>query len=316
MFLNGEEIATPGPHGERIVDDSFLAAVQRHHETRTFTLPNRRFGARWELELSTPTRTLEPGAFTRRGAGQVELVRALAGPAAPRRLMAELRATYRLQLGPDLRFDDGAGARALPARPRRQPPVPVAVVRRARGLDARLRRRRPARASRTRSAASEGFRALAAAAREAGHGDRARHRPQPHGRPTTRTRSGPTSAARALLRHRPGDRPAPALLRHRPPRRRAPGGPGGVRRRRTSSRSRSCARGSSTGCGSTIRTGSPTRRSTCARLRDGGRRARVGGEDPRPRRAAARLAGRGHGRLRVPRRRRGAVRRPGGRGAR
>ena len=45
------------------------------------------------------------------------------------------------------------------------------------------------------------------------------------------------------------------------------------------------------------------------------RRARVGGEDPRPRRAAARLAGRGDGRLRVPRRRRGAVRRPGGRGA-
>ena len=45
------------------------------------------------------------------------------------------------------------------------------------------------------------------------------------------------------------------------------------------------------------------------------RRARVGREDPRPRRAAARLAGRGHGRLRVPQRRRGAVRRPGGRGA-
>ena len=33
------------------------------------------------------------------------------------------------------------------------------------------------------------------------------------------------------------------------------------------------------------------------------RRARLGGEDPRPRRAAARLAGRGHGRLRVPQRR-------------
>ena len=47
-----------------------------------------------------------------------------------------------------------------------------------------------------------------------------------------------------------------------------------------------------------------------------GRRApRVGGEDPRPRRAAARLARRGHGRLRVPQRRRGAVRRPGRRGA-
>ena len=44
------------------------------------------------------------------------------------------------------------------------------------------------------------------------------------------------------------------------------------------------------------------------------RRARVGREDPRPRRAAARLAGGGDGRLRVRQRRRGAVRRPGRRG--
>ena len=42
------------------------------------------------------------------------------------------------------------------------------------------------------------------------------------------------------------------------------------------------------------------------RLRDGGADARLGGEDPRPRRAPARLAGRGHGRLRVPQRRGGA----------
>ena len=42
------------------------------------------------------------------------------------------------------------------------------------------------------------------------------------------------------------------------------------------------------------------------------RRARVGGEDPRPRREAARVvAGRGDGRLRVPQRRGGALRRPG-----
>ena len=46
------------------------------------------------------------------------------------------------------------------------------------------------------------------------------------------------------------------------------------------------------------------------------RGARVGGEDPRSRRAPAAVAGRGHGRLRVPRRRRGAVRGPGRRGAR
>ena len=45
-----------------------------------------------------------------------------------------------------------------------------------------------------------------------------------------------------------------------------------------------------------------------------GRRARVGREDPAPRRGAARLAGQRHRRLRVPQRRAGAVRRPGRRG--
>jgi glycogen operon protein len=74
MFLNGEEIATPGPHGERIVDDSFIALFNAHHEDRTFTLPNRRFGLRWELELSTADPSLEPGAFSVEAHGQVELV--------------------------------------------------------------------------------------------------------------------------------------------------------------------------------------------------------------------------------------------------
>ena len=53
------------------------------------------------------------------------------------------------------------------------------------------------------------------------------------------------------------------------------------------------------------------------RLRERGRRARLGREDPDadpPTRASARLAGRGHGRLRVPQRRHGALRRPGLRG--
>src|SRR4051794_36273253 len=74
MFLNGEEIATPGPHGERIVDDSFVALINAHHEPRTFTLPNRRFGVRWELELSTIDPELEPGAFSAEAQGQVELL--------------------------------------------------------------------------------------------------------------------------------------------------------------------------------------------------------------------------------------------------
>ncbi len=53
-------------------------------------------------------------------------------------------------------------------------------------------------------------------------------------------------------------------------------------------------------------------RRASARGRD---RARLGREDPRARRAAARLAGRGHDRLRVRERRHGALREPGRRGA-
>jgi glycogen operon protein len=53
MFLNGEEILTPGPEGERIVDDSFLVLFNAHHEDHTFSLPNRRFGERWTVEFDT-----------------------------------------------------------------------------------------------------------------------------------------------------------------------------------------------------------------------------------------------------------------------
>ena len=53
MFLNGEEITTPGSRGERIVGDSFLILFNAHHEDVTFTLPNRRFGQRWTGELTS-----------------------------------------------------------------------------------------------------------------------------------------------------------------------------------------------------------------------------------------------------------------------
>jgi glycogen operon protein len=53
LFLNGAEITTPGPHGEEIVDDSFLLLFNAHPEDRTMMLPWPRFGAEWELELST-----------------------------------------------------------------------------------------------------------------------------------------------------------------------------------------------------------------------------------------------------------------------
>jgi glycogen operon protein len=53
VFLNGAEIPSRGPEGEEIVDDSFLLLFNASLEAVTFTLPTRRFGARWELELAT-----------------------------------------------------------------------------------------------------------------------------------------------------------------------------------------------------------------------------------------------------------------------
>ena len=53
VFLNGDEIPSRGPHGEEIADDSFLLLFNASAEPVTFTLPTRRFGARWELVLAT-----------------------------------------------------------------------------------------------------------------------------------------------------------------------------------------------------------------------------------------------------------------------
>ena len=62
MFLNGGEIAAPGPHGEQISDDSFVLLFNAHHEDRTFMLPRRRFAAQWALELSTAEPLAPPGS--------------------------------------------------------------------------------------------------------------------------------------------------------------------------------------------------------------------------------------------------------------
>ncbi|RAM52206.1 MAG: glycogen debranching enzyme GlgX [Hapalosiphonaceae cyanobacterium JJU2] len=39
IFLNGEEIATPGPRGERIIDESFLLFFNAHYEMVEFIIP-------------------------------------------------------------------------------------------------------------------------------------------------------------------------------------------------------------------------------------------------------------------------------------
>jgi glycogen operon protein len=60
MFLNGEEIASLDPRGERIVDDSFVLLFNAGHDDADITLPPERFGRSWTCELRTDE--LEDGA--------------------------------------------------------------------------------------------------------------------------------------------------------------------------------------------------------------------------------------------------------------
>jgi isoamylase len=53
LFLNGEEIPTLSPTGERVADASFVLLFNADHEPAVFLLPPRRFGRRWLLTLST-----------------------------------------------------------------------------------------------------------------------------------------------------------------------------------------------------------------------------------------------------------------------
>jgi isoamylase len=53
VFLNGAEIPSRTATGEEIVGDSFLVLFNAHFESVQFTLPTRRFGARWAVELAT-----------------------------------------------------------------------------------------------------------------------------------------------------------------------------------------------------------------------------------------------------------------------
>jgi isoamylase len=62
MFLNGREITTPGPRGEDVEDDSFVLLFNAEPEDRVFTLPRRRFGAQWSLELSKADPEAEAGS--------------------------------------------------------------------------------------------------------------------------------------------------------------------------------------------------------------------------------------------------------------
>lgn len=53
IFLNGEEIVTPGKRGERIIDDSFYILFNAHHEMLEFYLPSGLNQHEWGVEIDT-----------------------------------------------------------------------------------------------------------------------------------------------------------------------------------------------------------------------------------------------------------------------
>jgi isoamylase len=72
VFLNGAEVRRLSQRGHRLVDDSFLLLFNAHHEELVFTLPPRRFGTRWVLEISTADPDAGESVFAARGAVAVE----------------------------------------------------------------------------------------------------------------------------------------------------------------------------------------------------------------------------------------------------
>ncbi|MPZ91128.1 MAG: glycogen debranching protein GlgX [Actinobacteria bacterium] len=62
VFLNGDEIATLGPRGERITDDSFLLFFNAHHERMDFIVPVGGYGRAWNVVLDTNEPLLDEGA--------------------------------------------------------------------------------------------------------------------------------------------------------------------------------------------------------------------------------------------------------------
>jgi glycogen operon protein len=71
VFLNGDEIPDRTAEGHEIADDSFLLLFNAYGEPITFTLPTRRFGLRWHVELATGDGVPE-GVLGARGQVEVE----------------------------------------------------------------------------------------------------------------------------------------------------------------------------------------------------------------------------------------------------
>ncbi|MPZ70358.1 MAG: glycogen debranching protein GlgX [Actinobacteria bacterium] len=74
VFLNGEEIPSPGPHGERVADDSFLILFNAHSEVMSFTIPTGDWGEAWEVVIDTRDHQFETAPHTHKAGEKVEVI--------------------------------------------------------------------------------------------------------------------------------------------------------------------------------------------------------------------------------------------------
>ncbi len=86
VFLNGEEIPSPGPRGERITDDSFLLLFNAHSEAMDFTIPTGDWGEAWEVVIDTRDHAFETAPHTHKAGEKPRGDRALGRRAPPCRL--------------------------------------------------------------------------------------------------------------------------------------------------------------------------------------------------------------------------------------
>ena len=73
MFLNGDSLPDPGPHGERESDDSFMILFNASEEKIGFALPSDRWGQNWAIVIDTNDPLLEEQAVTYRSGDEVPL---------------------------------------------------------------------------------------------------------------------------------------------------------------------------------------------------------------------------------------------------
>jgi isoamylase len=60
VFLNGDAITEPGPHGERVRDDSFLVMLSADDRTLDVTVPGVKYGERWTVVVDTAAESADP----------------------------------------------------------------------------------------------------------------------------------------------------------------------------------------------------------------------------------------------------------------